>query len=305
MGSGASVIDEQLEKSLAIIIVEDEVKIKWKIRFDLAGESTLTDCFLARASWYRMNAQGAYRRRDTLKGTLSVEGGSAFLSIKFYQRLQSTYHSILLQKSAAFKSLFLQELCTILLAGVASFDAVGHFYSQFKAIPVREYGLIGETLIETLMEVLSSTQPNIKNTSTGDLTPLTFDLISDSDVVTDFTSTRITDRTTASVEVGEGEEGGEEGWSSKSQDSSQSMVLAWIRLYGKFLRHLWAVWIGCPQPQAHFSMRPSSQKEEKEVCVLEGIEDVEEEHEEDRLEPLLSSADAGDVSACYTHIGSP
>jgi hypothetical protein len=40
-----------------------------------------------------------------------------------------------------------------------------------------------------------------------------------------------------------------------------SMFVAWIKLYGKFLRHIRAVEIGHPQPGAHPSMFPSFQEE--------------------------------------------
>jgi len=59
------------------------------------------------------------------------------------------------------------------------------------------------------------------------------------------------------------------------------MVAAWIKLYGKFLRHIRAVEIGHPQPGAHPSMFPSFQEEgvkdlymqeaARNLCVLEGI----------------------------------
>jgi hypothetical protein len=62
---------------------------------------------------------------------------------------------------------------------------------------------------------------------------------------TDFT-TLTSDRTTTSAE-------GDEGFN-KPQHSTESILLAWVRLYGKFQRHLQAVMIGQPQPKAHPSM---------------------------------------------------
>ncbi|KAJ1400523.1 hypothetical protein B484DRAFT_406000 [Ochromonadaceae sp. CCMP2298] len=190
-------------------------------RFDLADESTLTDCYKARASWNRIQSQKVIPIGGK---SLTVFLSSAKIFRPFYQRL-STTRSTLLQTSATFQSLFLEDLSSILLAGVMVFGDVDDFYYHYKSIPLREYGVIGETLIETLMEVL----------------PMhTFDLSSNHSSDTTLTS----DGTTTS----EGDEG------SKPQHSTESILLAWVRLYGKFQRHLRAVMIGQPQPKAHPSM---------------------------------------------------
>ncbi|KAJ1443017.1 hypothetical protein B484DRAFT_414555, partial [Ochromonadaceae sp. CCMP2298] len=144
--------------------------------FHGAAECTLNDCFVARASWYRLNAQGPYRH-----SALSGAWSSAFLSPTFYQtrdeesatptfyqHLHLTYypHSTLLQKTATFQSLFLEDLFSILLAGVVSYKAVARFYYLYKSIPIREYGMIGETLIETLMEALKEVPTTVPTTAT-------------------------------------------------------------------------------------------------------------------------------------------
>ncbi|KAJ1404283.1 hypothetical protein B484DRAFT_222159 [Ochromonadaceae sp. CCMP2298] len=234
MGSGASAI-------------KDASKDR-KSRFDLADESTLTDCFTARASWHRIQSQKVI---PVGGGSISVFLDSAKIFRPFYQRLQSTTRSTLLQTSATFQSLFLDDLCSILLAGVSSFDEVKDFYNHYKSIPLREYGVIGETLIETLMEALPT--PKL----TGDLTPLAQD---PKELGADFTA-RIRSDSCCTTASAEGDEWDDEGsWSckpqdwDKPQDSSQSIVLAWVGLYGKFLRHLRAVMMGQLQPKAHPSM---------------------------------------------------
>ncbi|KAJ1442642.1 hypothetical protein B484DRAFT_476203, partial [Ochromonadaceae sp. CCMP2298] len=243
MGSGASAL--HLETSQAIRIVPASPKYSSKhrkYRFDLADESTLTDCFTARASWYKIQSTVIPSGK-----TLSVFMSSAKIFRPFYQRLFASNRSTLLQTSATFQSLFLEDLCSILLAGVTSFDAVGQFCNQYKSIQLKEYCQIGETLIETLLEVLPM------RASTGDLTTLTFFGLLDhsSDPREPREPRELSTDTTLSVRTTTYEEEG-----GKLQESSQ-WILAWVRLYGKFQRHLWAVMIGHPQPKGHPSMYAS------------------------------------------------
>ncbi|KAJ1399128.1 hypothetical protein B484DRAFT_458374, partial [Ochromonadaceae sp. CCMP2298] len=239
--------------SVERVPIKHTSKFRLKYRFDLAEESTLTDCFLARASWYRIQSQKVIPIPGIGGESLSVFLSSAKILYPFYKRLLSTYllNSTLLRKSANFQSLFLEDLCSILLAGVTSFDAVGHFYNQYKSIPIPEFGVIGVTLIETLVDELPMTEhTSIKHTTaTGDLTTLVADDEMPSGRSTD--QAHITRSTSDHASTTTEEEEG--GWRSyePSQDSSQSMVAAWIKLYGKFLRHIRAVEIGHPQPGAH------------------------------------------------------
>ncbi|KAJ1438095.1 hypothetical protein B484DRAFT_477277 [Ochromonadaceae sp. CCMP2298] len=221
--------------------------------FDRAEESTLNDCFLARASWYRINAQGAYRRRHPLgEMSDSAKESSAFLAAAYFRRLQSVQStcalpSTLLRESANFQKKFLDDLCSILLAGVTSYKAVGHFYHFFKMIPLHEYVPIGETLIETLKEILPH-------------------MAVESSILT-------TDRTMSATVTGV--TGTETDWETytPTHDSPQSMIQAWVRLYAKFRTHVLAVSKGRPQPPAHPSMQPSSQEETRARVTLEGISD--------------------------------
>jgi hypothetical protein len=68
MGSGASVLPSDTSREIRFVPVSPKairivpVSPKYaskdrKYRFDLADESTLTDCFTARASWYRFRSQ--------------------------------------------------------------------------------------------------------------------------------------------------------------------------------------------------------------------------------------------------------
>ncbi|KAJ1433648.1 hypothetical protein B484DRAFT_478338 [Ochromonadaceae sp. CCMP2298] len=201
------------------------------------GEPTLNDCLLARASW--------------VNSALSVPNSL------FYQHLQNTFSptSTLLLESASCKRKFLDDLCSILLSGVTSYKTVGNFYHFFKSIPVHEYGVIGETLIKTLMEMLpmhTTGDFTTRNTCTDHTSEL-------ADVSTSVTP----DRNSTSVKEEKKEEGEEEllikpyiPFTLTPTDSPQSVIQAWVRLYAKFYRHIIAVSKGRSQPPAHPSMHP-------------------------------------------------
>jgi hypothetical protein len=127
MGSGASAI--------RINPLSPKYAPKDRNRFDLTDESTLTDGFTARASWNRIQSQKVI--------PIGGKSRSVFLSLakifhSFYKHLQSTNRSTLLQTSATFQSLFLEDLCSILLAGVTFFGDVDDFYYHYESIPLRE-----------------------------------------------------------------------------------------------------------------------------------------------------------------------
>jgi len=127
-------------------------------------EEVPNDFLLARASWYRMNTQAL--GEDTFNATWK----SAFLECAFFSRLLSTYPDSNLLK-AVFKRMFLDDVMSILMEGVV-FAKVQTFHNQYWSISIREYGQVGETLIETLLEVLppSNLPSNTSNlTETSDL----------------------------------------------------------------------------------------------------------------------------------------
>jgi hypothetical protein len=127
MGSGASAI--------RINPLSPKYAPKDRNRFDLTDESALTDCFTARVSWNRIQSQKVIPIGGK---SLSVFLSSAKIFHSFYKRLQSTNRSTLLQTSATFQSLFLEDLCSILLAGVTFFGDVDDFYYHYESIPLRE-----------------------------------------------------------------------------------------------------------------------------------------------------------------------
>jgi hypothetical protein len=142
-------------------------------------------------------------------------------------------------------------------------------------------GLIGETLIETLKEVIPSLQQ--QGSAISDLSDsakgsggnglassmaqmlegvqgreqsVSFDASEDTEAE-GWRGGEAEGSFRDEEEVEEEGEGEREAVYTPSADSPQKMLAAWVRLYAKFQRHLWAAKCGRSQPLAHRSMAPS------------------------------------------------
>mmetsp|Transcript_268 Transcript_268/g.581 ORF Transcript_268/g.581 Transcript_268/m.581 type:complete len:300 (+) Transcript_268:92-991(+) len=278
MGSGASISSNDKAPFVPKYISKNRLKN----RFDHAKESTLNDCILVRTSWYQIEL--------TFSKPLSA---GQILSCPFFHRLNAyALHSTLLRKEASFKARFLDDLLCILLQGVTSYKEVERFNQLYASIPLMEFFLIGETLIETLREVIPTADTDVAKDK---------DLILDTDLKTQHTAADLTadldlsnhttqDRklgltsdftfeetsvtyryNSTRTEVGKGENKGNKG------NTDSEHITAWITLWAKFQRHLWAVRKGRGQPEAHCSMYAQSGFPEgfvKDVGASEAVSEV-------------------------------
>jgi hypothetical protein len=103
MGSGASTLNRD---RVRLFVPKYRLHYRLKYRFDLAKEATLSDCFLARTSWYRINAQATFYLGEGDESCLVSLSPAQNLSCPFFRRLYATYplHSTLLQRGCSFKN---------------------------------------------------------------------------------------------------------------------------------------------------------------------------------------------------------